>query len=150
MRRWVLSFLHGNEQRQRQLDGLCTVARSLPPYWVISKGRPVMEVLGFIAAIIGLIAAILNRKRIIVHRTETVYTPRSEAPVGQTSIRKRLKRFAVAVALGFGCTVIAAIAEPNTNGPITEFMMWPFGICLLVAAYQLVAAIIMVFAGLWR
>lgn len=108
-----------------------------------------MEIIGFIGAVIGLIAAILNRRRIIVVRPgQTSYEVQSTRP--RMTIGKRLKRFVLALILAFGCVAIAAFVSPEPSGPVMEFMMWPFAICLLVAAYQAVAALIMIFASLWR
>jgi hypothetical protein len=40
--------------------------------------------------------------------------------------------------------------EAVTGADLKEMLIWPFGICLLVAAYQMVAIVILVLARLLR
>ena len=107
-----------------------------------------MEVLGFISAIIGLITALINRNTILQQRygrgnASSAYT--SGQPI---TVKKRFKRFllAMAIAMVFPCLSGAAGAGSEAD----EFFIWPFAICLLIAAYQFLAMLILIFAKLWR
>ena len=110
-----------------------------------------MEVLGFLGAVIGLIAALINRKRIVVHTT----APDSNALVSSQhrpaiTIGKRLKRACLAVGIGICCIVIAAIADPAEMGRVSKTMAFPFVIGIVIAAYQMLAIVIMIIGRLWR
>lgn len=107
-----------------------------------------MEALGFIGAILGLVAAIINRKRIVIHRTEHVsYNASSAARRVPITGRKRLKRLAVCVLGGFLCAMVGAASGSSDGG---DFMMFPFFLCFMVGAYQLVAITLAFFFRLWR
>jgi len=107
-----------------------------------------LEILGFISALVGLVAAIVNRKRIIVLRYEYGSAGSSQTGGGPVTVRKRFKRFLLAIgaAMVFPCIAGAA----GASGDADEILMWPFGFFLLVAAYQLVAIFILILIKLWR
>ena len=107
-----------------------------------------MEALGLVSAIFGIVAAILNRKRILVLRYErgrytggTAVARRAPGRIG-----KRFKRFCMALGIAFATPIL----EAATGADLQELLIWPFGICLLVAAYQLVAIVILILARLLR
>ena len=108
-----------------------------------------MEVLAFLGAVVGLVTAIINRKRIIVFRHESVaYRPPQEVQ-GRVTIRKRLKRLAICFFLGFVCAVIGSSTQNSSKG-LSDFMAWPCFLCALLGSYQALAIVLMCFARLWR
>ena len=108
-----------------------------------------MEVFGFLAAVLGLVTAIINRKSFVVHRHETGSYRSNETTKPPVTIRKRFKRLAICVGLAFVFVMIIGSAA-QSNSEVSSFMLLPFLICILVAAYQSVAIFIMCFARLWR
>jgi hypothetical protein len=107
-----------------------------------------METLGFVSAVLGIVAAFLNRKRILVVRYESgrytggpVVAHRANGTIG-----KRFKRLCAALGIAISMPMLEAV----TGADLKEMLIWPFGICLLVAAYQMVAIVILVLARLLR
>lgn len=114
-----------------------------------------MEIFGFIGALIGIVAAIINRKRIIILRYEYGRSSSSYVADHGVTIRKRFKRFVLAVLIAFSIPFCVGIflgaqGQSTESEDVTKVLMWPFGIFLLVAAYQFLAMIVLVFAKLWR
>ena len=115
-----------------------------------------MEIFGFLAAVLGVITAIINRKRIVVLRYEVTTSTLSGKPRSPVTVGKRFKRFLLCVALGFSFAFLLAIiavaldTETKTIGFAFDILVWPFMFCMLLAAYQFVAMIILIFARLWR
>ena len=103
-----------------------------------------MEVLGLISPIIGLITALINRGIIINQR----YPSPARSYREPITLGKRFKRclLAIALAMVFLCLVGAAAGGSD----IEEYLIWPFAICLLVAAHQFLAMFILIFVKLWR
>jgi hypothetical protein len=93
-----------------------------------------MEIFGFLAAVLGLITAIINRKRFIVHRYETDSYSSYENTKPPVTIGKRFKRLAICVGVAFVCAMIGGSAM-QSNKELSNFMVWPFAICMLVGAY---------------
>ena len=125
-----------------------------------------MEILGFVGAIIGLIAALINRKQIVVVRGENEsdawsssssalhsYSPtRKREPV---TVKKRLKRFLLAIVVMVFLSCCGAGFE-GASGPrppgssiVMQVLAWPMLACMMVAAYQLIAAILTLFVRMW-
>lgn len=114
----------------------------------------IVEAIGLISAVLGIVAAVLNRRRIVIHRYEsTSYSsttsPRTGISKSPTRISKRFKRLVICLGLAFVCACAGASSQ-ESNGALSNFMFFPFCICLLLGAYQVAAIVIMVFARLWR
>ena len=114
----------------------------------LTEGDP-MELLGLLAAIIGLVAAILNRRRIIVIRRETASSSTDTRPQA-VSVAKRFKRMALSLAIAFVFFMSTGIAANAENETLAHVLIWPFLICALVAAYQFVVLVLTMFVGLCR
>jgi hypothetical protein len=110
-----------------------------------------MEFLAFLGAIIGLIAAIINRKQIVIHTTAPYQQAVATTVSRQTiTVGKRLKRAGVALGLGFGCVMLAAMFEPGKMGGVSAFAGFAMLTAFVTAAYQVLAVLIMVIVRLWR
>ena len=61
---------------------------------------------------------------------------------------KRFKRFLLAMLLAIAVPVLSVTieADPDTD----QVLMWVFGFFLLVAAYQFLAMVFLIFARIWR
>ncbi len=114
-----------------------------------------MEVFGFLAAVLGLITAIINRKRIIELR-HTTSSPWSSTPRPPVTFGKRFKRLCISLALAFFLMlIIGSIIGPGpthntTNETWANILIVPFLIVCLMAAYQTVAIVIVLFARIWQ
>lgn len=125
-----------------------------------------MEILGFVGAIIGLVAALINRKQILIVRGEdepnawgssslpsrSYSATRKREPV---AVRKRLKRFCLTMGVmiflsccGMGYEDFAR--RPPGSSVVMQVLALPILACMAIAAYQLIAAFLTLFARMWR
>jgi hypothetical protein len=111
--------------------------------------------LGVVSAVLGVITAIINRKRIIElrHTTTSPWTSAGRPPV---TFGKRFKRLCISVGLAFllmmaiGAIVGQGPPYDKTNETWAMILLVPFLILCLMAAYQCVAMVIVLFARLWQ
>lgn len=107
-------------------------------------------------AVLSVLTAYLNRKRIVVLRHETATSPLTGERRKPVTFLKRLKRFCICIGLAILFPVLhqatgaAKETEPAARDAVLQLFMWPFLICLFMAAYQFVAMIILIFARMWR
>ena len=112
-----------------------------------------MEIIGFLAAIIGLIAAVLNRKKIVVHMTAAEAYSVGRAAGGRrrsATILKRFKRACIALVIGVACLFGAVYFDPKGTGSASVVLAMLFFAGFAVAAYQLLALFLMILIRLWR
>lgn len=105
-----------------------------------------MEIIGLIAAVIGLISAFINRKQIIEYRY-TSYRSTGAYRSSPGGLKRRFKRLGLAVV---GVFVTAAIGGGTTDTGMEQFMMWIFAGCFFYASYQLLAIVIVALAYVLR
>ena len=111
--------------------------------------------LGVVSAILGVITAIISRKRIIElqHTTTSPWSSNTRPPV---TFGKRFKRLCISLGLAFllmlaiGTMVGPGPTYDKTNETWAMILMVPFLIVCLMAAYQFVAMVIVLFARLWQ
>jgi hypothetical protein len=115
----------------------------------------IAAVLGFVSAILGVVTALINRNRIVEsrHATGSRSSSATRAPV---TLGKRFKRFCICVGLAFLLMMtIGSLVGPGppydrTSETWAMILLSPFLFLCLMAAYQLIAMVIVLFARLWR
>ena len=112
------------------------------------------ELLGFLAAVIGLVSAWINRKKIVEVRSTHTYTVESAAsssqegpPAGGSVLGRRIKRFFLCGGLAFVGLIALGMCVENQQEDVASVLAWPIMILLVFAAYHL-TAIAMILA--WR
>jgi hypothetical protein len=113
----------------------------------------IVAILGIVSAVLGVITAIINRKRIIElrHTTTSSWSSNPRPPV---TFGKRFKRLCISLGLAFLLLMaIGSMVGPGhdkTNETWATILILPLLIACLMAAYQFVAMVIVLFFRLWQ
>jgi len=106
-----------------------------------------MEIIGLISAVIGLLTAIVKRKKIIElkYSCEVNVSGGGSASTGRITIGKRFKRLVILLAVYFVLAMILAAGKAGEGVfvPITF-------VFFVLAFYQLMAMVILIFVSMWR